>query len=148
MMIFQQAVKGTIMTRESKTRLTILIGRLMSAAVVAVLLADAAVSTSMPHLIAAQYADTGFSLHQAPTLGVIMLVCALTYAWPRTSTLGAILITGFLGGAICTHVRLGELFSPPQLISLVLGALAWGGLYLRDARLRDLLPVASKIPVG
>jgi hypothetical protein len=70
-----------------------------------------------------------------------MLVCALLYAIPQTAMLGAIVVTGFLGGAICTHVRLGELASPPQVICLLLGLMAWGGLYLRDPRVRALLPL-------
>ena len=60
---------------------------------------------------------------------------------PRTSVLGAILVTGFLGGAICAHVRIGELGSPPEIVSLLLGALTWGGLYTRDPRIRNLLPL-------
>jgi hypothetical protein len=57
--------------------------------------------------------------------------------------LGAILVTGFLGGAICTHFRLGELASPPQLICILLGLMTWGGLYFRDSRIRALLPFTS-----
>ena len=71
-----------------------------------------------------------------------MLACAILYAIPRTAVLGAILTTGFLGGAICTHFRLGEIGSPPQLISLLLGVMTWGGLYLRDSRIRTLLPLS------
>src|SRR5277367_3067844 len=53
----------------------------------------------------------------------------------------AILVTGFLGGAICAHVRIGELGSPPEIISLLLGAMTWGGLYARDPRIRAILPL-------
>ena len=60
---------------------------------------------------------------------------------PATAVLGAILVTGFLGGAICAHVRIGELGSPPELISLLLGAMTWGGLYARDPRIRAILPL-------
>jgi mannose/fructose/N-acetylgalactosamine-specific phosphotransferase system component IIC len=51
------------------------------------------------------------------------------------------LVTGFLGGAICAHVRMGELGSPPEIISLLLGAMTWGGLYARDPRIRAILPL-------
>ena len=68
-------------------------------------------------------------------VGPIILACAILYAIPATAVLGAILVTGFLGGAVCAHVRIGELGSPPELISLLLGALTWGGLYARDARI-------------
>ena len=69
-------------------------------------------------------------------MGPIILACAILYAIPATAVLGAILVTGFLGGAICAHVRIGELGSPPEIISLLLGAMTWGGLYLRDPRIR------------
>ena len=60
-----------------------------------------------------------------------------------TATLGAILITGFFGGAICTHFRLGEIGSPPQLICLALGVITWVGLYLRNPTVRKLLPLSA-----
>jgi hypothetical protein len=72
-----------------------------------------------------------------------MLLCAVTYAIPRTAMLGAILITGFFGGAICVHVRIGEIGSLPQIICLLLAAMAWGGLYLRDTRVRALIPLRA-----
>jgi hypothetical protein len=67
------------------------------------------------------------------------LVCTETYVIPWTSVLGAILLTGYLGGAIATHVRIGEPFYGP----LVLGVLVWGGLYLRCKRVRALIPLRS-----
>jgi hypothetical protein len=71
-------------------------------------------------------------------IGVTELACAILYAIPRTSVLGAILVTGYLGGATASHVRIGEVaFIAP----VVLGILAWGGLFLRDPRLRALLPL-------
>jgi hypothetical protein len=109
--------------------------------VVLALLTDAAVNLLTPETIAGEVIATGFKISQTPALGTIVLFCALLYAIPRTAVLGAILVTGFLGGAICTHFRLGEVFSPPQIVGLVLGALTWAGIYLRDARLRALLPV-------
>ena len=74
-------------------------------------------------------------------VGPIILACAILYAFPATAVLGAILVTGFLGGAICAHVRIGELGSPPEIISLLLGVMTWGGLYLRDPRIRAILPL-------
>jgi hypothetical protein len=65
-------------------------------------------------------------------VGPIILVCAILYAIPATAVLGAILVTGFLGGAICAHVRIRELGSPPEIISLLLGVMTWGGLHARD----------------
>ncbi|WP_199178694.1 DoxX family protein [Acidimangrovimonas sediminis] len=117
------------------------IGRVASALVVAALLMDASVQFFVPELAASMLRDAGFTPAIAPVLGAIMAACALLYAIPATAFLGAILATGFLGGAICAHVRLGEIGSPPELISLLLGLLAWGGLCLRDRRLRALLPI-------
>jgi hypothetical protein len=70
-------------------------------------------------------------------IGIVELLCVIVYAVPRTSILGAVLLTGYLGGAIATHVRVGDMFIPP----LVLGVLVWGGLYFRSARIRSLLPI-------
>lgn len=121
--------------------MSIWIGRILSAAVVILLLADAATNLFAPAFIRAEMEATGFPTNLAPALGIIIVICAVLYAIPRTAILGAILVTGFLGGAICTHFRLGEFFSPPQVICLLLGIAAWGGLYLRDPRLRQLLPL-------
>jgi hypothetical protein len=116
-------------------------GRAMSTVVVVALLADAAVNFLAPEKIAGEIIATGFKISQAPAIGTIILSCALLYAIPATAVLGAILVTAFLGGAICTHFRLGETFSPPEIVGLVLGALTWAGIYLRDGRLRALLPL-------
>jgi hypothetical protein len=118
-------------------------GRAISVVVVLALLVDAAISLLAPGIMRAETEATGFSPSQGPLLGMTMLICAVLYAFPSTTVLGAILTTGFLGGAICTHFRLGEVGSPPQLISLLLGLMTWGGLYLRDARIRTLLPLTS-----
>jgi hypothetical protein len=68
-------------------------------------------------------------------------VCTLLYAVPRTSVLGAILLTGLFGGAMATHLRVGSPLVSHLLFGLYLGLLMWGGLYLRDARLRALIPL-------
>lgn len=116
-------------------------GRIMSAFVVAALVADGAVQLFAPAQIASTLQETGFALDLTRVVGPIILACAILYAVPATAVLGAILVTGFLGGAICAHVRIGELGSPPELISLLLGAMAWGGLYPRDPRIRAILPL-------
>jgi hypothetical protein len=116
-------------------------GRIMSAVVIAALAADGTIQLFAPAQIASMLQETGFAVDLTRIVGPIILACALLYALPTTAVLGAILVTGFLGGAICAHVRIGELGSPPELISLLLGALTWGGLYARDARIRALLPL-------
>ena len=116
-------------------------GRIMSAVVVVALAADGTIQLFAPTQIVSMLQETGFAVDLTRILGPIILACAILYAIPRTAVLGAILVTGFLGGAICAHVRIGELGSPPELISLLLGALTWGGLYARDTRVRVLLPL-------
>jgi hypothetical protein len=74
-------------------------------------------------------------------LGVAVLVSVILYLIPRTAVLGAILLTGYLGGAVATHVRAGE--NLMMLIPVLVGVLLWGGLWLRDARLRALIPLRS-----
>jgi hypothetical protein len=116
-------------------------GRIMSAFVVVALLADGAIQLFAPAQIASMLLETGFAMDLTRVVGPIILACAILYAVPATAVLGAILVTGFMGGAICAHVRIGELGSPPELISLLLGALTWGGLYARNPRIRALLPL-------
>jgi DoxX-like protein len=72
-------------------------------------------------------------------LGIVELACTVIYIIPRTSVLGAILLTGYLGGAVATHLRIGE----PYFMPIIFGVLVWGGLFLRDERLRALIPLRS-----
>jgi hypothetical protein len=88
--------------------------------------------------MAKDWATFGYPAGALVPIGVTELACALLFAIPRTSVLGAILVTGYLGGAVATHVRVSEAaFVAPA----ILGAVAWLGLYLRDPRLRALLPL-------
>ena len=116
-------------------------GRIMSAFVVIALVADGIIQLFAPAQIASMLQETGFAMDLTRVVGPILLACAILYAIPATAVLGAILVTGYLGGAICAHVRIGELGSPPEIISLALGAMAWGGLYARDPRIRAILPL-------
>jgi hypothetical protein len=75
----------------------------------------------------------------AQFLGVLLLVCTLLYVWPRTAFLGAVLLTGYLGGAIASHVRIGSPLFSHVLFGVYVGLFVWGGLWLRDERLRALL---------
>ena len=116
-------------------------GRMMSALVVIALVADGTIQLFAPAQVASMLQETGFAMDVTRVVGPIVLVCAILYAIPATAVLGAILVTGFLGGAICAHVRIGELGSPPEIISLLLGAMTWGGLYARDPRIRAIVPL-------
>jgi hypothetical protein len=122
-------------------RRALLAGRIMSAFVIVALMADGSIQLFAPAQVASMLQETGFAMDLTRIVGPIILACAILYAIPATAVLGAILVTGFLGGAICTHVRIGELGSPPEFISLLLGAMTWGGLYLRDPRIRAILPL-------
>ena len=83
------------------------------------------------------FAELGIPEHLALPLGIIELTCTVIYLIPRTSVLGAILLTGYLGGAILTHLRVGQ----PFIMPFVVGVVVWGALYLREPRLRALIPL-------
>lgn len=74
-------------------------------------------------------------------IGILLLICTALYAYPATSILGAILLTGYLGGAMAAHLRIDSPVFTHLLFGFYLGVIIWGGLYLRDARLRELLPL-------
>src|SRR6202165_2739001 len=120
---------------------TLWAGPIMSAFVVIALVVDGTIQLFAPAQIASMLQETGFALELTRVVGPIILACAILYAIPATAVLGAILVTGFLGGAICAHVRIGELGSPPEIISLLLGAMTWVGLYARTPRIRAILPL-------
>jgi len=87
------------------------------------------------------FAHLGIPLGHAFGLGVLELGCVVIYAIPRTAVLGAILLTGYLGGAMQTHLRLGE----PVVMHVILGVALWGGVYLREPRLRALIPLRRPV---
>lgn len=118
-------------------------GRIMSGIIVAFLIFDGGIKLAPLAIVTETMQQLGYSGSQelARWLGLMTLVIALLYALPRTSVLGAILLTGLLGGAMATHLRVGSPLFSHLLFGLYLGLLAWGGLYLRDPRLRRLIPV-------
>jgi hypothetical protein len=120
-------------------------GWAMSGLVIAFLLLDAAMKLLALPVVLQASAGLGFpaSAAMARELGVILLACTLLYAMPRTAVLGAILVTGYLGGAVAAQLRAGEPLFSHILFGVYLGLLAWGGLYLRDPRLRALLPLRA-----
>ena len=81
----------------------------------------------------------GWQVHHLPILGAIQLVCLALYLVPRTAPLGAVLWTGYLGGAVATHLRVDNPLLSHTLFPIYVAALVWGGLYLRDERVRRLL---------
>jgi len=117
-------------------------GRILSAVPVLFLLGDGVMKLIKPPLVVEATTQLGYPESVIVGLGIVLLVCTISYVIPRTSVLGAILLTGYLGGATATHVRIGgPLFS--ILFPGIIGLLLWGGLYLREERLRTLIPLRS-----
>jgi DoxX-like protein len=85
------------------------------------------------------FTKAGWNANLLVPLGITELACTILYLVPQTSTLGAVLLTGYMGGAICHHLRLGE----PIVVQVVFGMVIWLGLYLREPRLRAILPIRS-----
>jgi hypothetical protein len=112
-------------------------GRIVSALVVLALLGSGAGKLSHQEAIVTDFIGKfGYPETVLGAIGATEILCALLYAIPQTSVLGAILLTGYFGGAIATHVRIEEAFVPP----LMIGVLIWLGLYLRTGALRALVP--------
>ena len=116
-------------------------GRAMSGLVVLFLAMDAGMKLLDLQPVRDAAVQIGWPVALDRTLGVIGLTCLMLYAVPRTAVLGAILTTGLLGGAVAAHLRLGDPLFSHVLFGVYIGLLAWGGLYLRDERLRALLPL-------
>ncbi len=123
-----------------------IIGRGLVYLVVLILVLDGIAQVILPPFMVPVLSGPDFPLAMATALGVVTLGCAAVLAIPRYAVLGAILVTGFLGGAIATHFRMGAIGNPPQLICLALGVAMWGGLYFSDTRVRALLPMVK--PAG
>ena len=119
------------------------IGRVLSGFAVLFLTFDAAIKLLRLPMAIDGTTQLGYPAGVVLPLGVIQLVCLALYVIPRTSVLGAVLWTGYLGGAIATHVRLGNPLFTHVLFPVYVALLLWGGLWLRDARLRTLLPLGS-----
>jgi DoxX-like family len=118
---------------------TLWAGRIVSALAVLFLLMDGVTHLMKPAPVAEAFQRLGFPLSLSLELGFIELVCVVLYVIPRTSILGAILLTGYLGGAVATHLRvLDPVFD--TIFPILIGALIWGGLYLMESRLRALVP--------
>jgi hypothetical protein len=116
-------------------------GRVLSGLITAFLLFDAVIHMLKPAPVVEGFAKLNFPLRFAVPLGIIELVCIVLYVLPRTSILGAIFLTGYLGGAIAIQLPTGNPFFGEVLFPVYVGAILWGGIYLRDERLRSLVPL-------
>jgi len=115
-------------------------GRVISGLAVLFMLMDGTMKLFKPSFVVEKTVELGYAEHVIVPLGIVLVACTLLYLLPRTAVLGAILLTGYLGGAVATHVRVSDpIFS--TVFPVIFGALIWGGLVLRDGRLRELLPL-------
>nr|KDP73941.1 membrane protein [Ensifer adhaerens] len=122
-----------------------MLGRFLSGVLVAFLIFDAVIKLVPLAVVTETMVALGYSADQglARLLGILTLLCTVLYVIPRTSILGAILLTGYLGGAMATHLRAGSPLFTHLLFGFYLGVIAWGGLWLRDPRLRALIPFSN-----
>jgi hypothetical protein len=131
-------MQSEVQTGYSSTKL-LWAGWVVSALVVLALAFSGVMKLVQPTGLPEEFTRLGWPVSIASAIGIVELACAIVYAIPQTAALGAILVTGYLGGAVATHVRIEENFISP----LIMGVLVWLGLYLRDGRLRALIPLRS-----
>jgi hypothetical protein len=122
---------------------TVWTGRVLSGLAIVFLLFDGIVKFMMIQPVVDSFAELGYPVKHAMLIGAIDVGCAILLAIPRTAVLGAVLMTGLLGGAISTHVRIDSPLFSHTLFGVYLGLVAWAGLYLREPRVRALLPIRS-----
>jgi hypothetical protein len=115
------------------------IGRVLSALPVLFLTLDGAMKLAAPPPVVEANARLGMPGHVVGTIGVIELACLALYLVPRAAAFGAVLLTGYLGGAVAMHVRLGDPLATHTLSPIYVAVFLWAGLYLRDARVRALV---------
>ena len=127
----------------SKAAMSVWAGRVISILAIAFLALDGVMKLIQPKVVIDATAGIGWPADRQTlaTLGIVLLVSTVLYAFPRTSVFGAILLTGYLGGAVASHVRHEDPLFTHDVFGLYLGVLVWGGLWLRDARTRALLPL-------
>jgi hypothetical protein len=116
-------------------------GRILTALIVLLMLFDAVTKVMQNSFVMAGMKEANYPLDKVVAVGASLLVSTLLYAIPRTSVLGAILLTAYLGGAVDENVRM---HSPAIIMALVVAVLVWGALWLRSARLRSMIPLAAR----
>jgi hypothetical protein len=114
-------------------------GRILSGLIVVFMAFNAAIGFTKPAMVQQAFEHMGYPYSLHSLFAILMIGCTLVYAIPQTSVLGAILLTGYFGGAIATHLRIGE----PPYFPIVIAVVAWIGVYLRDERLRALVPLRT-----
>jgi len=119
-------------------------GWTLSVLVILFLIMDLTMKVAQLPIVLSTTEQLGWPSSRVTTLAVLLAVSTALYAFPRTSVLGAILLTGYLGGAIATHVRIGSPLFSHVLFGAYLALFVWGGLYFRDPRVRVLIPLRGK----
>jgi hypothetical protein len=132
------------MIQPSQSKTMLWAGRILTTIVVLFLLMDGTIKVMQLDVAVKATVELGYPQQVVFGLGVMTLVIAVLYAIPQTAILGAILMTGLLGGAIATHLRVGSPLFSHLFFGVYVGVMAWGGLWLRDGRLRLLLPFQQR----
>ena len=120
---------------------TFWLGWVLSGLFIAFMIFDAGIKLVVLQPVIDSMTELGYPVEYARLLGVLSLVGTLLYAIPRTSVLGAVLLTAYLGGAVSAHVRIGSPLFSHDLFGVYMGLFAWGGIWLRNARLRAIFPI-------
>jgi hypothetical protein len=124
----------------SRSKTMLWVGRSLSGLTVLFMLFDGLSKLAMEHHVVEATTTIGYSVAVIRPLGLVLIACTILYVIPRTAIFGAILLTGYLGGAVASKVRIDDPIFSSILFGVYFGLLAWGGLYLRDERLRALIP--------
>ena len=132
------------MSQSEISKKNIWLGRVIGGLPALFLLVDGAMKLAKPAFVVEATRNLGYAESTIIPIGIVLIICTILYLIPATSVLGAILLTGYLGGAVATHVRAGEgWFS--VLFPVVFGIMLWLGLYLQNVRLRTLIPLRSNV---
>lgn len=135
-MINAQTLPTTSIPEAAKTsKAQLITGRVLWAIVVPFLLMDATMHVAKPDFVVQACDKLQIPVGSIVPLGIVQFICLALYIFPRTAALGAVLLTGYLGGAMAIHMRIGD----PMWFPVLVGALLWGSLYLRDARVRSFI---------
>jgi hypothetical protein len=136
----EQPIIQTASSPGSTSKKSVWAGRIISGLITAFMIFDGVIHIMRPAPVVDGFAKLNFPLRFAVPLGIVELLCIVLYVLPSTSILGAILLTGYLGGAVAIQLPAGNPFFGEILFPVYIGVFLWGGIYLRDARLRALVP--------
>ena len=129
---------GVVPSRQAKSKMLLWTGRILSAFAALFLLWDGVMKLLKPAIVVKATRDLGYPESDIAGIGVVLLICTVLYLFSRTSVLGAILLTGYLGGAVASQIRVQASWFN-VIFAFVFACLVWGGLWLRDGRVRQLL---------